>query len=445
MKRIITCFMIAAASLSLSLPVRGSGLPLIFDATSGAADIRWTQGENESNTWYQVDFGEVREVSRTETFFADAEKGHAYHLEFSIDGNHWYPGGGRKEVVRQSPHVDEVARLARCLRVRVPRGTSVLQNFKVYGAAPPDVSNLPERAYLFTFFLDRGHSGLHIAWSLDGLTWHVLNKGRSFLESTLVSKLMRDPQLTRGPDGTFHLIWTIPRSPWGIGYSSSKNLVDWSEQRILPVMKSEPTVENCWAPETFYDDATEQFVIIWASTIPGRFPESELPPDHPKKHHADHRHYYVTTKDFITLSEPKLFFDPGYNSIDATLLKRDGQYYMVFKDERIDPVKKNMLAAVGDSATGPFRIISEPFTETWTEGASLIEMGDYVYCYYDMYGAGRYALARSKDMIHWENISKDLTMLRGTRHGSIIEVPRTLLKFLLKVGDGTEPSATRQK
>jgi hypothetical protein len=50
--------------------------------------------------------------------------------------------------------------------------------------------------------------------------------------------------------------------------------------------------------------------------------------------------YYVTTRDFKTFSQTRLFFDPGFNVIDATVIKSGKRYYMVFKDERQNPVQK---------------------------------------------------------------------------------------------------------
>jgi beta-xylosidase len=67
-------------------------------------------------------------------------------------------------------------------------------------------------------------------------------------------KVMRDPSIAQGPDGTFHLVWT---SSWkgdlGFGYASSKDLIHWSEQQFIPVMANEPSTVNVWAPEIMYD------------------------------------------------------------------------------------------------------------------------------------------------------------------------------------------------
>src|SRR5436190_23111659 len=94
----------------------------------------------------------------------------------------------------------------------------------------------PPPAYLFSYFTNNGEDGLHLLSSTDGLQWTPLNGGRSFLFPAVGSRLMRDPSITRGGDGVFHLVWTTGWWDKGIGIAHSKNLVDWSEQTFLPVM-----------------------------------------------------------------------------------------------------------------------------------------------------------------------------------------------------------------
>ena len=107
-----------------------------------------------------------------------------------------------------------------------------------------------DTAWLFTYFTRNGEDGLHLAWSDDGLKWQPLNEGRSYLSPTVGHKgrLMRDPCITRGPDGTWHMVWTSGWSGNGIGYSSTRDFIHWTPQRELPVMAHEPTVRNTWAP-----------------------------------------------------------------------------------------------------------------------------------------------------------------------------------------------------
>ena len=69
------------------------------------------------------------------------------------------------------------------------------------------------------------------------------------------SKLMRDPCLLRGPDGTVHMVWTTAWNGYTIGYAHSQDLVNWSSQKAVPVMAHEPAALNCWAPEVFWDSA----------------------------------------------------------------------------------------------------------------------------------------------------------------------------------------------
>jgi hypothetical protein len=129
-----------------------------------------------------------------------------------------------------------------------------------------------DKAYLFTYFIGNGEDGLHLAWSKDGYKWDALKGGKSFLTPVVgESKLMRDPCVVRGPDGTFHMVWTT--AWWGktIGYASSKDLINWSEQQAVPVMAHEPAAKNCWAPEIVWDARREEFLIFWATTITNHF------------------------------------------------------------------------------------------------------------------------------------------------------------------------------
>src|SRR6187402_838199 len=121
-------------------------------------------------------------------------------------------------------------------------------------------------AYLFSYFTNNGEDGLHLLSSADGLRWTPLNGGRSFLCPQVGSRLMRDPSIARGPDGTFHLVWTTGWWDKGIGIAHSKDLIDWSPQRFLPVMADSPGAQNCWAPEILYDADNARYLIFWATT-----------------------------------------------------------------------------------------------------------------------------------------------------------------------------------
>ena len=104
-----------------------------------------------------------------------------------------------------------------------------------------------DEAYLFTYFVKNGEDGLHLAWSEDGYRWEALGGGRSFLKSEVGAKekLMRDPCVARGPDGTYHLVWTSGWWERGIGYASTRDFITWSTPREIPVMAHESAARNC--------------------------------------------------------------------------------------------------------------------------------------------------------------------------------------------------------
>jgi beta-xylosidase len=250
---------------------------------------------------------------------------------------------------------------------------------------------------------------------------------------------MRDPCIVQGPDGTFHLVWTDSWDNRTIGYASSKDLIGWSPQKAIPVMEHEPTTRNCWAPEVVYDPARECFMIFWASTIPGRFPETWFE----GRNDNNHRIYATTTRDFESFTPAELFFDPGFNTIDSTLLARDGKVYMVFKDETKHPTPmKNLRLAVADQFAGPYQVRPDPINPpgAWVEGPTTLRIGEDTYLYFDVYTRHRYAGLRSRDLVSWEDISSDLVFPEGTRHGTAFEVSGSVLRTLLDV---TNDSAAR--
>ncbi|MEK7830936.1 MAG: glycoside hydrolase family 43 protein [Acidobacteriota bacterium] len=286
--------------------------------------------------------------------------------------------------------------------------------------------------YLFTSFRGNGEDGLHLAISRDGLQWTALNQDKSFQKPELGSneKLMRDPCIVAGRDGTFHMVWTTGWREKIIGYSSSKDLINWTPQQAIPVMTHEATARNSWAPELFFDEAKKQWLIFWATTIPGRFPETEATGNNG----LNHRVYFVTTKDFKTFSPTKLFYDPGFNVIDSTVFRHGKQFVMVLKDERQNPVKKNLRLAFADKAEGPYSQAAEPFTRDWVEGPTVLKVGNEWIVYFDQYRDHRYGAMKSSDLKKWEDISGQLSFPKDFRHGTALKISKAVAEKLIKFG-----------
>ena len=156
-----------------------------------------------------------------------------------------------------------------------------------------------DSVWLFSYFKNNGQDGLHFASSTDGLKWTSLRNDSSFLTPAVSKdKLMRDPCIIRGNDGKFHMVWTVSWNDRGIGYASSTDLVHWSVQQFIPVMMHEDSARNCWAPEITWDKKKKQYMIYWATTIRGKYPED------PKVESGyNHRMYYVLTKGFQNIQQ----------------------------------------------------------------------------------------------------------------------------------------------
>lgn len=303
-------------------------------------------------------------------------------------------------------------------------------------AAPAD---LPSTCYLFSYFLNNGEDGLHLAWSRDGYHWEAPNGGRSYLTPEVgESKLMRDPCLIQGPDGKFHLVWTTSWQGSTIGYASSADLIHWSKQQAIPVMAGEPGARNCWAPEIVWDTAQQRYLIFWATTLPGKFTETASTAENS----YNHRIYATTTKDFQSFTPTRLFYEPGFNVIDATLLPASGKWHLIVKDETPTPPKKNLRIAVGDSPEGPFRDPSAPFTRDWVEGPTALKVGDEYLVYFDAYRDRRYEAMRSRDLKTWEDVTAQMTFPRGMKHGTALAVPAAVVKTLLDAGGSREARIT---
>jgi hypothetical protein len=290
------------------------------------------------------------------------------------------------------------------------------------------VAAVDDEVLVFSFFRKNGEDGLYLAWSEDGLTWTALNDDRPLLKPEVgESKLMLDPSVTRGPDGTFHMVWTTAWRGTTIGYAFSDDLRHWSEQRAISVMPGEPGLQNCWAPEAFYEERSGEFVVVWASTIRGRFTETLGTGSDDN----NHRLYAFRTRDFQTIGPAKLFYDPGFQVIDASIFRAGSRYAMAVKNETLTPPAKYIFLTFANSLDGPWTKPGDRISgEDWAEGPSPVRIGEWWYVYFDKYRKRTYGAVRSKDLANWEDISGRLVFPEGARHGTAFHAPRRIVDRL---------------
>jgi hypothetical protein len=287
--------------------------------------------------------------------------------------------------------------------------------------------------FLLTSHVDE-KDGLHLAVSADGLKWQVVNDDKPVFKHA-VGEVFRDPSIARDDAGIFHLVWT---SSWNtrhgkaIGYASSSNLVDWNDQRLIPVMENETNTEFVWAPELFWDASNQQWMIHWSSSVTGKFPETLGV----GVGRANPRIYYTTTRDFRIFAPSKLLFNADCVAIDSYLYHgRDDQYYVFFKADRRETPKRGIMVAKAAAAAGPYVLdpkMITPGDEGWAEGPCAVTVDGKCRLYYTI-GASvnDFRAFESADMKTWTYIRKEMEPPKGYRHGTVIRISEIEAKGLL--------------
>jgi hypothetical protein len=199
-------------------------------------------------------------------------------------------------------------------------------------------------AYLFVFFDDNTHS-LFMATSPDGFTFTAVNNGKPVIagDTTADQKGIRDPHISRGPDGAFYLAMTdLHLSAQRKGYRTTRwereeKEFGWGNNRGFVLMKSFDLIhwtrtnlhiENAfnekvgcvWAPETIYDPVARKMMIYFTMRLGNGLTKL----------------YYAYTDDAFThlTSGIRLLFDypdPKIQILDADITQMpDGRYCMTY-------------------------------------------------------------------------------------------------------------------
>ena len=225
-------------------------------------------------------------------------------------------------------------------------------------AAPKAIADEDYVGYLFGHFISedgREEDGqkiavgeqMYFAFADEGKGLHfkdLSTRNNPILSSVCGERGVRDPFMMRSPEGDkFYIVATdlsvYTRGGWGqnqndkfskngshsLVFWESSDLISWSESRLLDVAPDNAGM--AWAPEMIYHEETGQYVIFFASCLVNE--------DHSEKIEKD-AIYYVTTRDFVHISEPKLLIPNQDNGnrivIDASLLRLGNVYYSAVKD-----------------------------------------------------------------------------------------------------------------
>lgn len=195
--------------------------------------------------------------------------------------------------------------------------------------------------YLLVYFKDPTHSA-YFAVSKDGYSFTDVNGGQPlFIGSKLAEqKGVRDPHITRGPDGAFYLAmtdlhifgqragfrdsaWERPQAKYGWGNNralvlmKSYDLVHWthSDFRVDKAFPELGDIDCSWAPETIYDADAKKMMVYF--TI--------------RYNNKDANIYYSYANDDFTKLEtvPKRITNIGGIDADITMVGNTFQMFYV--------------------------------------------------------------------------------------------------------------------
>ena len=143
--------------------------------------------------------------------------------------------------------------------------------------------------YLLVYFKDETHSA-YFAISRDGYTFTDVNGGQPVFDGKLLAeqKGVRDPHITRGPDGAFYLAmtdlhifgqragvrttqWERPVEQYGWGNNralvlmKSWDLIHWthSDLRVDKAFPELGDLSASWAPQTIYDQRARKMMVYF--------------------------------------------------------------------------------------------------------------------------------------------------------------------------------------
>ena len=141
--------------------------------------------------------------------------------------------------------------------------------------------------------------------------------------------------------------------------------------------------------------------------------------------------YYTITKNFKTFSDTKLFRDPGFSVIDCVYVKRDKNDYVLVIKDTTRP-NRNIKVAFADNPLDMYSTPSAPFTPNFTEGPTVAKVKDDYLVYYDQYRDKIYGAMKTKDFKSFADITKEVSVPRDHKHGTIFLSNKKIVKGLLK-------------
>jgi hypothetical protein len=290
--------------------------------------------------------------------------------------------------------------------------------------------------YLLVYFKDQTQSA-YLAISRDGYTFTDINGGQPVFDGTLLAeqKGVRDPHITRGPDGGFYLVmtdlhisaqragfrttqWERPAEQYGWGNNraivmmKSWDLIHWthSDVRVDKAFPELGDISSSWAPETIYDEKKGKMMVYF--TI--RYGPND-----------DCHLYYAYADDAFTKLETKPERIAETTGIDGDISKVGDRFHLYYVDGA--KVKHAVSSEINRGYQfEPQRIDPETVS---TEAPNVFKrLGTNTYVLmYDVYGArpNNMGFSETTDFGAYKNIGHfnegvmKTTNFSGPKHGAV--------------------------
>lgn len=289
--------------------------------------------------------------------------------------------------------------------------------------------------YVMVYFKDQTQSA-YLAVSRDGYTFTDLNNGQPVFDGSKLAeqKGVRDPHMTRGPDGGFYLAmtdlhifgqragfrdtpWQRPEEKYGWGNNraivmmKSFDLIHWtvSDFRVDTAFPELGDIDCSWAPQTVYDEEADKMMVYFTIRYNNR--NANL--------------YWSYTDDAFTKMETTPKIIPDIGGIDGDITKVEDKFHLHYVSNA------RVLHAVSDRIntgyTAEARRI-DPETVS-TEAPNVFKrLGTDTYVLmYDVYGGrpNNMGFSETQDFVTYKDIGHfNEGVMKGTnferpKHGAV--------------------------
>ncbi|WP_193755250.1 immunoglobulin-like domain-containing protein [Microbacterium testaceum] len=211
----------------------------------------------------------------------------------------------------------------------------------------------PNAAYASVNFKTENGRDLEQIWvsSTEGndfFSFRTRNGGQPVIVSDADTKGLRDPYVLRSHDGDkYYMVATDLDTSSGnwdgfqtngsikLEVYESPDMVNWTRTNgdgDGGITVNTPTAGMSWAPEAFWDDALQSYVVFFSSRI--YQDETRTNPVRGKYNDSYNQVMAVITRDFRTFSYPPIAWqNTGYSRIDSSVFQIGDYYYRLTKNE----------------------------------------------------------------------------------------------------------------